>query len=155
MIQQYMLRIVAACLIGGAVKRLLPEKGTAGDVGRLLTGLFLAVTILSPLTSLRLPQGEDLFSDLRLQAQAAVNAGESATANALREGIKQRTEAYILDKAESLACEIAVEVTLSDDPIPVPVAVRLSGNISPYAKGQLQAMLCNELGIAKEAQQWT
>lgn len=154
-VRQYLLSVVAAGLIGGAVKHLLPGKGTAAHMGKMLTGLFLAFTVISPLANVSLDRWDTECENLQQQAQAAVAAGEENSKTALYSGIKQRTEAYILDKAQSLAVQIAVEVTLSDDPIPVPVAVRLSGNISPYAKKQLQDILESELGIPKEAQQWT
>ena len=39
--------------------------------------------------------------------------------------------------------------------IPIPIKVRLSGKASPYAKGQLQQIITEELGIEKENQIWT
>lgn len=155
LVKEYMLRIVAAGLICGAATRLLAGKGAAAVVGKMLTGLFLAIVILSPLADLDLGSWETEWGDLQADAQAAVTAGKENSTAALRRVIKERTEAYILDKAQSLAVQIAVEVTLSDDPVPVPVAVRLSGNISPYAKQQLQTIIAQDLGIPKEAQQWT
>lgn len=152
---QYLLQLTAAGLIGGGVRRLLPEKGTAAAVGRLLTGLFLAFTVIAPLKSLSLPPWEQGLDDLRRQAQVWVDSGTESAAQALRAGIKQRTQAYILDKAAAYGCQITVEVSLSEDPIPVPAAVWIQGNVAPYAKGRLETMLTEELGIAKEAQQWT
>jgi len=147
-------RIAAAGLICAAMTRLLDGKGTAGNIGKMLTGLFLAFTVITPLVNLQFPATEAWIDDLRSDAQAVITAGQMHTNTALRQVIKQRTEAYILDKANSLAAQIAVEVTLSDDTIPIPIAVRLSGNISPYAKQQLRTVLEQELGIAKEAQLW-
>ena len=69
----------------------------------------------------------------------------------MTEIIKQRTQAYILDKAQALNTVLEVEVTLSDDDIPVPLKVRLKGKISPYAKGRLQATIAEDLGIEKVA----
>jgi hypothetical protein len=46
-------------------------------------------------------------------------------------------------------------VTLSDELPPVPVEVRLSGDISPYIKTRLQSILEDDLGISKENQIWT
>ena len=154
-IGQYWLSVTAAGLIGCACKQLLPEKGTAAHMGRMLAGLFLVFTVISPLADVELGRWDWTLSDLRQQAEAAVIAGQENSKAALQHGIKQRTEAYIWDKAQKLEANLAVEVTLSDDTIPVPVSVRLSGNISPYAKRQLQDILETELGIPKEAQQWT
>ena len=96
-----------------------------------------------------MPHGyNDLVTD-------AVAEGEQQTKTALARLIKQRTCAYILDKAQALNVALEVEVTLSDDDIPVPEAVRLKGKVSPYAKGRLQTIIAEDLGIEKERQTWT
>ena len=60
-----------------------------------------------------------------------------------------------MDKAESLGAELTVEVTLSDDELMVPCAVKLSGAISPYAKKVLSDTIAKDLGIQVEEQIWT
>jgi hypothetical protein len=77
------------------------------------------------------------------------------TTDAIRASIKARSEAYILDKAAELALSVEVEVTLSNDEIPLPVSVRVSGKASNYAKSRLQAIITQDLGINKEHQVWT
>ena len=67
--------------------------------------------------------------------------------------IKAETEAYILDKASQLNVELSVEVTIDEENIPT--AVTLSGEVSPYARRQLQEIIESDLGIAKENQRWT
>jgi hypothetical protein len=47
-----------------------------------------------------------------------------------------------------------VEVELSDEEIPVPKTVSVTGKISPYAKKQLSEMMERELGIKVENQKW-
>jgi hypothetical protein len=72
----------------------------------------------------------------------------------MAERIIQQTQAYILDKARSLDAELTVEVFLGDGTIPVPIGVRLEGNISPYARKLLSQMLQDDLGIPAEEQIW-
>ena len=65
-------------------------------------------------------------------------------------------EANDKDFAEAMTLSGSkVEVTVDTSQTPVPNAVRVSGQISPYGKKQLQQMIANDLGIALEAQIWT
>jgi hypothetical protein len=50
--------------------------------------------------------------------------------------------------------DIQVEVTVSTDALPIPVGVRIIGNVSPYVRTKLQQTLAEDLGIAKENQVW-
>ena len=68
--------------------------------------------------------------------------------------IKQKTQAYILDKAHSFGCNPDVEVTLGDGPSPVPESVRITGEVPFSVRKDLEKLLEQELGISKENQQW-
>lgn len=153
-IRAYLLSVIAAALICGIINRLLDGKGANGTVTKLITGLFMAFTLISPVLDLRFDAVTDFTAAYTRDADAAVAAGESMTKEALHGIIKSRTEAYILDKAAALNAALTVEVTLSDDDIPTPVAARLTGSIAPYAKTRLQSILEDDLGIDKEHQTW-
>jgi len=150
----YILSVTAAALVGTVATRLLRDHGLAAQLGKVLVGVFLLLSLLRPLMGKALPDLSQWRYDYTQAAQEAVALGEMTAKNALVQRIKDQTEAYILNKAASLQAKLQVEVVLSDDPIPVPVGVKLSGQISPYAKSQLQRLLQQELGIAKENQQW-
>lgn len=154
-IKTYLLGLVGAAVICGIVTRLVGEKGTQGAMVKLIAGLFLTFTVIRPLSDIRLDSLTD-FADIYADAGAqAAASGECMTKDALRASIKAQTEAYILDKAAGLALSLEVEVTLSDDAIPLPASVRLSGKTSPYAKLRLQTIIAQDLGIDKEHQVWT
>ncbi len=154
-IAEYLLSVTGAAMLCAVVLRLLDGKGNAAAAAKMLTGIFMAVTVLTPLTNFRLSDALELLPQLNTDAQGAVAQGEASAKKALQEGISHQVEAYILDKAEKLGVKLAVEVELSSDAIPVPVRVRLRGNVSPYAKTRLQSILQNDLGIDKENQIWT
>ena len=59
-----------------------------------------------------------------------------------------------MEKSSGLNLDLVVEVELSDDEIPVPVAVSLTGNVSPYNKLILSNTISNDLNIPKEKQIW-
>lgn len=102
---------------------------------------------------------EDLLSEIDLDfqrsAQQAVDQGKEESQKAMAQIIKQETAAYILEKAQSLGAQIQVSVEVSDADLPIPVGVRISGTVAPYAKVQLQTFLEQQLGISKENQRWT
>lgn len=154
-LRQYILSVTGAAILCSIVQRLLGSKGTAASIGKMLTGLFLAFTVISPFTRLDLAELADITTGLEADAADAVAAGEAYTRKALAQSIIAQTQTYILDKAKSLHIDVAVEVTVSEDAIPVPTQVRLKGNVSPYAKQRLQTIIADDLGIPKEDQIWT
>lgn len=153
-IRQYVLGVICAAMICGMVTALVPE-GMAKGILKLLSGVFLAVTVLSPLT------GRDLGRELTellpdtLEGKAIARRGEAMARETMAGLIKQQTETYILDKANSLHGNVGVEVILSEDPIPVPFSVVLTGSVPPYARKQLEQIIQGELGISKENLRWT
>lgn len=154
-IRGYLLGVIGAAIICSIVKRLMGEKGPNAALTNLIAGVFMVFTLIRPLTSVEI-SGIDHWADgFREDAAQAVAQGEDQTRKALAQFITERTQAYILDKAQTLNAVLEVEVTLSDDDIPVPVKVRLEGKVSPYAKGRLEAIIIEDLGIEKENQIWT
>lgn len=147
---RYVLSVICAALICGTVLSLLRE-GAPRSVVKLLCGVFLAITVASPLMradfdiTLSLPEMAD--------ARALQAAGENMAASARRAIIKQSCETYIMDKATALHASVRAEVTIGRDE--VPVAVELTGPVSPQAKAQIETMIQTELGISKENLQWT
>ena len=150
----FILSIIAAAIICALVTKISPEKGLHAAMLKLTCGVFLAFSILYPVTGLRIGKIGNLAAGIEADGAQAVAVGEEHSKKILSSVIKQRTQAYILDKAASLNVQLQVEVTLSDDDIPVPVAARLEGKISPYAKASLQRILTEDLGMKKEQLTW-
>ena len=153
-LRNYLLSIFSAAIICAIVMRLMGEKGTHATLTKLIAGLFLAFTVIYPLADIRIGDLTGLTAGYSDTAEQAAAMGQLLTKESIASGIKAKTEAYILDKAAALNTRLQVEVTLSDD-IPCPKAVRLAGSVSPYAKAQLQTIIAQDLGIAKESQLWT
>lgn len=150
----YLFSIVTAAVICGLIGALAKDSGT-GPLMRLLCGIFLAVTVLRPLAQLDLERWMDTALPYRQQAQHYTAQGEEITRRAKAELIKEKTQAYILDKAKTLHAQLTVQVVLRETGEPLPQTVILTGRVSPYAKEQLQRIMEEDLGIAKEQQQWT
>ncbi|MBR2888762.1 MAG: hypothetical protein IKC09_00630 [Oscillospiraceae bacterium] len=146
--------VTAAAVLCALVNSLSGSRGMAGAVLKMVTGLVMAAVILGPLEKHWDLDLNRRFQELDQQVSAAVAKGEEISQNALRQRIKQETEAYILDKAARLGLTLEVRVDLSDDDLPVPVGVTLRGAVSPAARAELEAMIRQDLGIGKEGQVW-
>lgn len=114
----------------------------------------MAVTVITPLGNVTFDGIADYWDGLSLDAQKYVTEGTAAAQNQMADIIKSQSEAYILDKANRMGLQIAVEVELDGYNGNIPCGVVISGNVSPYAREQLGSYMEDSLGIAKENQQW-
>lgn len=153
-IRIYLLSIVCAAIIAGILCRLFEDKGSTGTIVKLLAGLFVTFTMIRPFMEIQFDEIGGFMERYAISGSAFAEAGEEMSRESLRESIKQNSEAYILDKAQALHIDMEVEVTVSSDDIPIPVAVRLSGAVSPYAKQHLKNIIKENLGIDEEHQIW-
>lgn len=153
-LKEYILRIIAAAILCALVKTFSSKSSAVNSIVKTLCGVFLTLTILSPLVSLNLSSVTDHIYVFSADADECIETGVQLTDASVRNSIKEHTEAYIVDKAASLKAELTVEVTLSDDEVPAPYSVKLEGRISPYAKSMLTQLISDDLGISKENQTW-
>ncbi len=153
-VREYLLSLICAAVICSVVNALIGKKSAHSAIIRLISGLYLALTLISPLVNIRLNDYADYFNSFSEDAEIAVAFGETAAMDELRSIIKAKTEAYILDKAVSMDTVLNVEVTLNNENPPIPCGVTLTGSVSPYSKEVLSRFIANDLGIAKEDQVW-
>ena len=153
-LRSYLLSVVAAAVVCWMVTSLLRKEGAVGSLGRLLCGVFMTVTILSPVVSWRLPDIGVYTDSFSADAAEAVAVGKCVSSAAMAEIIKQQCEAYILDKADDFGARLTVTVSMTSDTVPMPCAVRISGEYSPYARLRLGEIIEEDLGIGEEAQVW-
>lgn len=117
-----------------------------------MAGIFLLATGLRPLGILKLTQWENPVEGYRSRAESMVAEAQQDVQDQLKSQIQEQTQAYILDKANTLGMSLEVQVELDSDFIPWQVT--LKGPVSPYARQQLKEVLKNELGIPEERQVW-
>lgn len=154
MIKEYLLRIISASIICSIVNVIFQKSNTTGSTIKLLSRIFLIIALLSPLLHLDFSHILDPGSDFYVEAEALIKDGESLSNTALRNSIKEESEAYILNKASDMNADLTVEVTVSEDYPPAPISVVLEGRISPNAKTKLSQLIFDDLGISKENQKW-
>lgn len=153
-IGEYILSVGTAGILCAIVARLAGKDAIAGKALKLVTGLFMLVTLLQPFGKIRLEDITDYFDEYSREAESAVSLGENRSALALQNSIKEALASYILDKGAALDAKLQVQICLDEDFPPNLVSVCLSGDISPYGKQALQETLCRDLGLADEDIKW-
>ena len=149
----YIMSVCAAAIISACANALLKSKSNAKLI-RLICCIFVMITVIKPIASVKFPDLEKIISARSYDSSDHISAGISQAAALQKEVILQRVEEYILDKAEQLECDLVVSVFLRDEAPYEPVGVKIQGEISPYAKSILSSSLYQDLGIAREDQQW-
>ena len=150
MIKDYLISVTAAALICGMINS-LAGKSSISKLMKLLCGIFLASVVIRPVVDIKMGDILDFTDNLAVSSDIAVSAGEKMAAEEMEKIIKAKTEAYILDKAKNIGAEISAEISLNDL---VPTGVTVVGNLSPYARSSLAAIITHELNIPPEAQIW-
>lgn len=154
-LKQYIISIVSVAVISAILMRVVSGKTSSQKFVRLMCGIVMIITIVSPWTRLSIDEYVKYFESVRSDALSTKEDGEAYLQRQLQRSIKENTEAYILDKAVLLGADIHVSVICDTSDIPVPVSVELSGNISPSAKIRLQQILQKDIGIPEDKQIWT
>lgn len=153
-IKEYLFGVIAAAVLCAIVSQLAGKDSFLGAAVKLITGVFMLLSLVAPILDLQIPTPGNIFADLSLEADQITASADDSTRESISAIIKERTQAYILDKANTHGVTLSVEVTLSDSEIPEPVSVQISGNVSPYTKKILSQTIERDLGIATEAQVW-
>ena len=146
--------IIVAAILCAVIKGFVGEKTATGKIANLLCSVLMAITMIAPLKDINFYNIPSFFNTLSSDADEFIQDGESMAEKSLTDIIKAQTEAYILDKADRMGLDISVEVELDDKNSNAPDRVTVKGKLSPYAKEVLSSFLQDDLGIAKEKQQW-
>lgn len=149
----YLLSLTGAALIYAFATK-MPIKGVNAGIIRMICGVFMALVVVSPLVSIKLDSLDALAGDMMSAGSQTAIDGENIAMQAMTEIIKEKTQAYILDKAADLGVRLHVIVSVSSDDLPVPEGVQLTGKVSPYAKSLLTEYIEQQLGIDRKEQVW-
>ena len=151
---EYIISVCTAALLCGILNSMM-LKGPVKQILKLVSGLFLAFCVISPVSNIHLPDLAAISQEVQEDAQSAVLSGEKITDEALTESITRQLETYILDKAQSMGLHPQVEVILSDDGSYLPKVATLWGDASVVKRTKLIQEIAEDLGLAKEDVQWT
>lgn len=149
--KQYALSVIL-CALGCGIITNLTGDSRRKNILRLICGTVLGISILHPLTEIKISRFPGMENDNQDAAASYIAIGESTAREAREQYIKEAFEAYISSKAETLGASLTVEVLLDENM--VPAFAELSGTGDASAQAQLAAILETDLQITKENQLW-
>ena len=152
-IRQYAISVISIVMLSGIVT-LLFHGSSYDSIVKLVAGLMVTVTVVSPLIENHKLSVEDSLRNISIDADQAVNYGERIAGEAEAAYIKNAMESYINNKGKELGMEISAEIKLPDAALKVPEKVTISGDFSPYTQKRLAETIHSELGISEERQIW-
>ena len=150
--RQYILTIIISAF-ACSLCAMITEKSSVNRVMKLLTGLIMTVTVLSPIKRISFLNLQEVYDDFEMSSDIWISDGLRMAEAAKSKIIMQEVESYILDRAEQLGSCLSVELKLDEKLMPETVVMR--GSVSPYVKKQISEMLVKDLGITKENQVWS
>ena len=149
---EYILSVVCAAILCAILSGISGEKGSTAPIRKLIYGIFLCFTVISALGQFHLTDILEPLGDIRQEALATSAIGQALYQESLTQVITEQTEAYILDKAQSL--DITLTVQVWPDENGKPHRVSLEGIVPEAGREALSEALEAELGIPKEHQIW-
>lgn len=154
-LRAYLLSIAAAAFLCTIAASLLP-KGNLRNITQFVCGLLLAVTVVKPAAEMDYSLISQAISKVLMQTEQTRTQVTVQNRELVSDIIKQKTEAYILDKAREWNMNVTVEVIMDgSDTYPYPCAVRISGRYTAEQAMRLKTMIERELAIAADRQEWS
>lgn len=151
-LKNYLIAVCSAAILSAILKQLIGKSKMSSVTVNILSGLFVAICIISPWKDFSL-QDLEIYNPLHTQSgQSYVETGKRITQNQIDAIITEKVESYILEKTNQLHLQVEVRVELAEDGVPFKSIV--SGKLSPEEKKTLSAFLEKEIGIQKEMQIW-
>lgn len=155
MLGRYIFSVTTAAIIFSILQSLLHKNSAAAMLVRLIGGLFLTFTVIAPVIDFDLDSILEQSWAYTSHAEDIAAAGQTIAAEQRSQRIKEQCETYIIDKAMSYQTQLDVDITLTNDDMPLPSAVLLKGNISPYVKSIIATWIQDEMGIPEDHQIWS
>ncbi len=151
-LKAYLMSVFSAALLCAILKQIVGKEKPSGGTIHLLSGLFVAVCIISPWKNFSL-QDLERYNPLQIESgDMYVETGSEMTQARINAIIIEQTEAYIMEKANQMQVQVEVKVEVSDEGIPVRAVI--SGDLSQIDREALSAFLVKEIGIQREMQIW-
>lgn len=153
-IKNYLLHVCAASLLLSLIKTILPE-GRVRFVAVFCGALLIVLIVISPLTQVRTVDMAEAIARFQMDTKQIQSGIEVKNREILEQIISQQCQAYILDEAEQLGVEIAIQVEMNQSgQYPYPVSIEVSGTISEEKREYLSGMIERDLGIPADKQKW-
>lgn len=152
LLRSWLLGITCAAMILALANGIMPEGGVK-KMARLTGGLILMLAILKPVLTLRTGSLPEYFQNYQETMQEYELELEEGNSVLLADIIEEKTEAYILKKADELgvACKVKVRTETGEDGIPYPYRAEIDGDWNEALSGSIE----QELNIPASRQTWS
>ena len=157
LIRNWVLGLTAAAFIASLAMTLTP-KGKIRAVVGLATGLMTIVALIAPVMDFDYAAYARHMAASDFVLESKIGEVEYAQERLTSLIIIQRSQAYILDKAESLGLSdltVVVETMLDENRIPYPYEIWLTGPYTAEVQEILEHFLVGTFGIPTERQHWS
>lgn len=151
-LKNYLIAVCSAAILCAILKQIAGKGKVSGPMVNLLSGMFVAICIISPWKDFSMQDIVILNPLDTQQASIYVDTGEEILQSQINSIITAQTEAYILEKANQMHVQLEVVVELSGDG--VPERSLITGELSQTQKEELSAFLFQQIGIDREMQIW-
>ena len=144
--------MVITTLVVSLLITLVPE-GSFRRIARLTGGLIFLLVVLQGMKDVDLSRLSADFETYRTKIEMQRSEFEKENETAILQSIAQGTQAYILDKADSLGLDLWVEaeVDVDENGDYRLAGVRISGTYS----AELAGWISETLGLGAEKQEWS
>lgn len=152
-VREYIFRLVCCGVCCTLLLSITGAEGPGGKLRKMLCGIFLAFTAISPLRDLDLESIVYLDPSVYQQAEQIAREGSTQAKEAMASIIKDRCGAYITTKAADLSLALRAEVEL-DGESGIPVEVTLHGRPTPQQRQAISDYITQTLGIERGHIRW-
>lgn len=153
-LRTYLLSVSAAALLTALLTAILP-KGSGKRIAALCCGFLMILTAVRPISGIDTQTLSQMLSRIRMESEQATTGVTVRNRELVGQIIKQRSESYILDKAQELGIRAQIEVTVTDGgEYPYPSAVRICGSFTAQQRAELSGWLSREFAVGAERQEW-
>lgn len=154
-LRTYLLSVVAACLLSASLMALVP-KGAVHRTLSFLCGLIVILAAIGPVAKINFSRMSQELSRVQIESDEASSGIEIDNRDLISAIIKEKAEAYILDKAKGLGFHPTVQVEMEDgEDYPYPAGVSLKGACTEQQKMELSEIIEQDLAIPKASQEWS
>lgn len=153
-VKNWLVTVTCTAMIIAVADSMTPA-GTVKRIGMLTGGVVLVIALLSPLIRMDYAVLSTALVESRLHSGGySAQRSSELSAQLMKTIIAEQAAAYILDKANDLGirCEVEVICGLTDDNIPYPAAVIISGNLTGQQREELSRAVEADLAIRREMQ---
>ncbi len=149
----YLIAVTAACMLAVMADALV-KSPPVRRVARLVGGLLILLTVLSPLVRLEARDLSEFVEGFAQDADLDAEAVQTDYREQWAERVRELLEQNIEQQAASMGLTLRAEVVVRIGEYPEPESVTLHGAAAPEEQMALQVYLVQTLGFAKERVIW-